>query len=54
MKPLNAWGESVEDDPDDPYRVPPEERKDTDTDPEANALLDPETGEESDDVEDPV
>lgn len=53
MPTLNVWGEEVPDDPDDPYRVPESERKDTDDDPEANALVDPETSEKSDDTKDP-
>jgi hypothetical protein len=37
---VNAWGEPIEEveDPDDIYWVPPEERKDSDDDPDANAL----------------
>lgn len=36
----NAFGDLIEvvDDPDDIYWVPPEQRKDTDDDPDANAL----------------
>jgi hypothetical protein len=36
----NAWGEPIEvvEDPTDLYYVPPAERKDTDDDPDANAL----------------
>lgn len=37
---VNAWGEPIEvvEDPDDIYWVQPEERKDTDDEPDANAL----------------
>lgn len=49
----NAWNEEIEEKPEDqedPYWVPPKARKDTDDDPDANALLDPDSGEESDDL----
>lgn len=37
---VNAWDEPIEivEDPDDIYWVPPEDRKDSDDDPDANAL----------------
>ena len=51
---LNAWGEPIEDeDPNDEYWVPPEERKDTDDDdPEGNSnALDADTGDDLTGVE---
>lgn len=50
--PTNPWGEEIPqvEDPDDIHWVPPDQRKDTDDDPDANALLDPDTGDESDDL----
>ena len=53
---LNAWGEPIteEDDPEsNPYWVPPEERKEHYEDPDAKALLDPRSGDVSDDVPEP-